>query len=412
MRILFFGQNPRFNSGMGRVCREIGKQLSKYHDTHVYGQTASGGPPREYEGFTLHGNPVQDPTGMQMLPMKLQQIDPDLLITNLNYQQLEGLPQPLNNLYMNSGKEIPVFLYTAIETARPIPGLYQRLINQHLNDVFLIPFNEPNYEMFNSDGQLEPHIPDWIPHGIDHLVFEPKPEEMAKQFWRNSNIDPDSFKFLFVGENWRRKRLDKLCHACSILKHEKEIDDAKLILHTSAGPSRGDSFFGGFDIASGPQSQGPDPMLDVYDLSLGEDVHITKMHSAQFIPDEQLAIMYSGADCHILPSGGEGFGMTLLESMACGTSCIVTDLEEARWLCRDSALYVEPEGEELMRYGEVLKTPSADDMAEKMEQFYQMSESEREKMTDKGKERAEDFSWRRTGREFVNLIDRYQDGQL
>ena len=124
-------------------------------------------------------------------------------------------------------------------------------------------------------------------------------------------------------------------------------------------------------------------MLDVYDLSLGEDVHITKMHSAQFIPDEQLATMYSGADCHILPSGGEGFGMTLLESMACGTPCIVTDLKEARWLCRDSALYVEPEGEELMRYGEVLKTPSAEDMAEKMEQIYNMSNSEREKMADK-----------------------------
>jgi len=136
------------------------------------------------------------------------------------------------------------------------------------------------------------------------------------------------------------------------------------------------------------------------------------MHSAQFIPDEQLATMYSGADCHILPSGGEGFGMTLLESMACGTPCIVTKLEEARWLCQDSALYVEPEGEELMRYAEVLKTPSAEDMAEKMEQFYDMSDSEREEMAQKGTERAEDFSWRRTGREFVGLIDKYQDGKL
>ena len=116
------------------------------------------------------------------------------------------------------------------------------------------------------------------------------------------------------------------------------------------------------------------------------------MHSAQFIPDEQLAMMYSGADCHILPSGGEGFGMTLLESMACGTPCIVTDLKEARWLCGDAALYVEPEGEELMRYAEVLKTPSAQDMAEKMEQIYQMSDSEREKMAESGMERAEDFS--------------------
>jgi len=33
-------------------------------------------------------------------------------------------------------------------------------------------------------------------------------------------------------------------------------------------------------------------------------------------------------------------------------------------------------------------------------------------MADKGLKRAEDFSWRRTGREFVELIDKYQDGEL
>ena len=89
--------------------------------------------------------------------------------------------------------------------------------------------------------------------------------------------------------------------------------------------------------------------------------------------------------------------MPLLESMSCGTPCIVTDLEETKWLCGDSALYVEPEGEELMRMGETLKTPSAQDMAQKMLKMYEMSEGEKQEMTENGLERAEDFSWRRTG---------------
>jgi glycosyltransferase involved in cell wall biosynthesis len=43
------------------------------------------------------------------------------------------------------------------------------------------------------------------------------------------------------------------------------------------------------------------------------------------LTDEQLALRYSACDCTILPSGGEGFGFPIAESLACGTSCIVSD---------------------------------------------------------------------------------------
>jgi glycosyltransferase involved in cell wall biosynthesis len=41
--------------------------------------------------------------------------------------------------------------------------------------------------------------------------------------------------------------------------------------------------------------------------------------------DYQLAMRYSACDCTILPSGGEGFGYPIAESLACGTPCIVAD---------------------------------------------------------------------------------------
>ncbi len=41
--------------------------------------------------------------------------------------------------------------------------------------------------------------------------------------------------------------------------------------------------------------------------------------------DDQLAQRYSACDCTFLPSGGEGFGYPIAESMACGTPCVVTD---------------------------------------------------------------------------------------
>lgn len=41
--------------------------------------------------------------------------------------------------------------------------------------------------------------------------------------------------------------------------------------------------------------------------------------------DQDLAFHYSNCACTILPSGGEGFGYPIAESLACGTACVVTN---------------------------------------------------------------------------------------
>lgn len=60
--------------------------------------------------------------------------------------------------------------------------------------------------------------------------------------------------------------------------------------------------------------------------ALAEDFGVSDcMELTQDLTDAQLALRYSACDCTILPSGGEGFGFPIAESMACGTACIVTD---------------------------------------------------------------------------------------
>jgi glycosyltransferase involved in cell wall biosynthesis len=48
------------------------------------------------------------------------------------------------------------------------------------------------------------------------------------------------------------------------------------------------------------------------------------------LSDCQLALRYSGCDCTVLPSAGEGFGYPIAESLACGTACIVPDYSAAQ----------------------------------------------------------------------------------
>jgi glycosyltransferase involved in cell wall biosynthesis len=64
------------------------------------------------------------------------------------------------------------------------------------------------------------------------------------------------------------------------------------------------------------------------------------------IPDEDLPAFYSGAAGFIYPSLFEGFGLPLLEAMACGTPLVTSDRAALPELAGDAALSVDPESVE------------------------------------------------------------------
>jgi glycosyltransferase involved in cell wall biosynthesis len=72
------------------------------------------------------------------------------------------------------------------------------------------------------------------------------------------------------------------------------------------------------------------------DYEIGDCIEVTTD-----LTDEQLALRYSACDCTILPSGGEGFGYPIAESMACGTACVVADYAGGAELVEE-ACRVEP----------------------------------------------------------------------
>ncbi len=60
------------------------------------------------------------------------------------------------------------------------------------------------------------------------------------------------------------------------------------------------------------------------------------------IPDSELAELYAGASCFVLPSLYEGFGLCLVEAMAAGAPSVASDIPALRELAGDTVRYAPP----------------------------------------------------------------------
>jgi len=68
--------------------------------------------------------------------------------------------------------------------------------------------------------------------------------------------------------------------------------------------------------------------------------------SFDFAREEELVMFYNCAHCFIFPSLSEGFGLPLLESMACGTTVLASDIPVFKEIAKDVPYYFNPYNQE------------------------------------------------------------------
>ena len=76
-------------------------------------------------------------------------------------------------------------------------------------------------------------------------------------------------------------------------------------------------------------------------------------------PRERLRAIYSGAEALVFPSLGEGFGLPVLEAMACGTPVVASDLPVLREVAGEGAVFCDPT--DASSIGEAITRLLADD---------------------------------------------------
>ncbi len=190
-----------------------------------------------------------------------------------------------------------------------------------------------------------------IPLAVDQDIFYPLEEEEARRRLREK-YGIESKYFLYVGRLEKKKNVSLLLKAWQIFSQNHP--DYRLLL-------------------IGPGGYGGEQIFSLLEKLKG-------IIYLPYISRRDLAVFYSGATAFVFPSRFEGFGLPLLEAMAC--DCPV--------ICSEAASLPEVGGKAVWYF-------SPDDEA-KLAELMEMAldQSLRKKLIVAGRDRVKDFSWQKT----------------
>jgi glycosyltransferase involved in cell wall biosynthesis len=153
-----------------------------------------------------------------------------------------------------------------------------------------------------------------VPHGVDPQ-FRPLPAEEIARYRRAARL-PERF-ILYLGTIQPRKNLSKL------------IDAFERVALNHPGISL---------VLAGRTGWLSEPILERARSSAVQD----RIRFLGYVPDEQLPLLYGAATTVTLPSLYEGFGLPVLEAMACGSPVVMSNRGALPELAGADAEVIEP----------------------------------------------------------------------
>jgi glycosyltransferase involved in cell wall biosynthesis len=118
-----------------------------------------------------------------------------------------------------------------------------------------------------------------------------------------------------------------------------------------------------------------------------------RIRTLGFVPDARLTELYRGAEVFVYPSLFEGFGIPVLEAMACGTPVVASSHPSLDEACGDAAVRADPE------QPEAIAAAIRDAIAR------------RDELVAKGLAHAARFSWRGAGETFLRGYEEAHAGR-
>lgn len=204
-----------------------------------------------------------------------------------------------------------------------------------------------------------------VPNGIDERYFDPEIHARVPDVLARHGIVPPYL--LFVGTHEPRKNVARLVEACAAM-HPRLRSRYTLVL-------------------AGKPAWGEAAVAAAMDRCAGR----LRVRRIGHVAARDLAPLYAGAALFCFPSLAEGFGIPPLEAMACGCPVVASDIPALREVLGDAAALVDARSVEALRLA--------------LERVLD-DETHAAGLRGRGAARARLYSWRRTARETLAVLER------
>ena len=176
----------------------------------------------------------------------------------------------------------------------------------------------------------------------------------------NINYDFSKPYLLFVSTIEPRKNINAIISAFNFLKKRHKIEHQLVLI--------------------GRKGWNYEPIFTAIENS----PYKNEIHHLDYLSNELVALFYSKADVFLYPSHYEGFGLPVLEAMTLGTPVIASNTSSIPEVTGNAAILIDPN--DYMQLAEAILQVISDSQL-------------RQNLINKGKIRADLFSWERTAKE-------------
>ena len=204
-----------------------------------------------------------------------------------------------------------------------------------------------------------------VPEGVDTRIFRPIRDRARLAAWRAGVFGADVPYIAYVGKPTERRNLTPLIQAFAALKREQGIPHKLLI--------------------AGADLPGTSPFRQV----IAREGLASEVFVRGYVGHDEMPLVYNAAELFIYPSSYEGFGMPVLEAMACGTPLITLN----------NTAFPEFAG----GIAHLLPDASVATLKEGI-QAVLSDAAWREKMSREGPERAAAYDWHLVTRRYLDLM--------
>lgn len=214
------------------------------------------------------------------------------------------------------------------------------------------------------------------PLGYDKERFRVKSQESRRRSPRAARVKEIQEKYktggnyiIYIGTIQPRKNLSRLIEAFSKIE-----TDTKLVIvgKTNEAGRKGWMY------------------QEILDLPKKLNIE-NRVIFTGFAPTEDLSPLLSGSKAFVLPSLWEGFGIPVLEAMACGVPVIVSKVSSLPEVAGEAGTYIDPNSTESIQ--EAIERLLKDDKL-------------REKKVQLGIKQVQKFSWEETARKTLEVLER------